>query len=59
MEPDKQKNKRDVDRLGKEVDKALRKATREALKKHKIAGNSIAIWRNGKLVILKPDEISF
>jgi hypothetical protein len=59
MEPDKQKNKRDVDRLGKEVDEALRKATREALKKHKIAGNSIAIWRNGKLVILKPDEISF
>lgn len=41
------------------VDEAIRKATREALKKHKLAGNPIAVWRDGKVVILKPEEITF
>lgn len=40
------------------VEKAIQKATREALKKHKLAGNSVAVWRDGKVVILKPEEIA-
>jgi hypothetical protein len=30
---------------------------REALKKHKQAGNPVVVWRDGKMVWLKPEEI--
>lgn len=39
------------------VQKAIKKATREALKMHKLVGNSIAVWKDGKVVLLKPEEI--
>lgn len=39
------------------VEQAFRKAVREALLKHKQAGNPVAVWRNGKVVLLEPDEI--
>ncbi|MGI8470446.1 MAG: hypothetical protein ACR2N3_18560 [Pyrinomonadaceae bacterium] len=42
---------------GKEVDATIKKAVREALIKHKLANNPAAIWRNGKVVLLQPDEI--
>jgi hypothetical protein len=29
----------------------------DALREHKAFGNPIAIWRDGKVVILPPDEI--
>jgi hypothetical protein len=40
-----------------EINKAYERAVREALAKHKKAGNSVVVSRNGKAVILKPDEI--
>lgn len=36
---------------------ALAQGVREALKKHKQAGNPVVIWRDGKMVWLKPEEI--
>lgn len=50
----------DVDlfeRHSEEITPAYQRAVREALLKHKIAGNSVAISRDGKVVILQPDEI--
>jgi len=42
---------------GKEIDRAFRKAVREALLRHKREGNPIAVWQDEKVVILQPDEI--
>ena len=42
---------------GEKIDKVFETAVRKALKRHKDAGNSIAVWRNGKVVILTPDQI--
>ncbi len=39
------------------VDKAIKKAVRDALLKHKRANNTVAIWRDGKIVLLPADEI--
>jgi hypothetical protein len=39
------------------VVKAYRKAVREALLKHKQANNPVAVWRNGKIVLLSAEEI--
>lgn len=36
---------------------ACQRAIREALLKHKLAGNPVAVSRNGKVVILQPNEI--
>ncbi len=41
-----------------QITKALVHGVREALLKHKQAGNSIVVWRDGKIVWLKPEEIS-
>jgi hypothetical protein len=35
----------------------MAQATRKAVLDHKFAGNSVAIWREGKVVILQPEEI--
>jgi hypothetical protein len=40
-----------------DVDRAFKRAVREALRKHKRANNPVAIWRNGRIVLLLPDEI--
>lgn len=42
---------------GTEIDEALRRAVREALLRHKKLGNSIAVWRDGRVVIIPPEEI--
>ncbi len=42
---------------GDAIDRLFRTAVRNALREHKRAGNSVAVWRNGKVVLLKPDEI--
>jgi hypothetical protein len=42
---------------GTEIDEALRRAVREALLRHKKLGNPIAVWRDGKVVIVPPEEI--
>jgi hypothetical protein len=36
---------------------AMRRAVREALLEHKRLGNPIAVWREGRVVWLQPDEI--
>jgi hypothetical protein len=41
----------------KEIEIVLRRAAHQALLMHKHAGNPIASWRDGKVVIAQPDEI--
>lgn len=40
------------------VTKALAQGVRDALLKHKQAGNPIVIWRDGKIIWLKPEEFA-
>lgn len=40
-----------------EINEAYRRAVREALQKHKNAGNPVVVELDGKMVILQPDEI--
>ncbi len=37
--------------------RVMRKAVREALLRHKEAGNPVAIWRNGRVEWLAPKDI--
>ena len=37
---------------------ALKEAVAEAIAEHKRRGHPIAIWRDGKVVLLHPDEIN-
>lgn len=41
----------------KRITHALAQGVRDALLKHKQAGNPIVVWRDGKIVWLKPEEI--
>jgi hypothetical protein len=41
----------------KEIETILQRAIRQALMDHKQAGQSIAIWRNGKVELIEPEEI--
>jgi hypothetical protein len=40
-----------------EIERALRRAVRQALLMHKRAGNPIAAWKDGKVVIIPPEGI--
>jgi len=40
-----------------EITPAYQRAVREALLRHKKAGNSVAVSQDGKIVILQADEI--
>jgi len=42
---------------GKSIEKVLQRAVNHALLMHKRLGNSIATWRDGKVVIVPPEEI--
>jgi len=42
---------------GEAVDKAMKEAVRHALLMHKRAGNSIASWKDGRVIIIPADEI--
>ncbi|MCA1588893.1 MAG: hypothetical protein LC734_00600 [Acidobacteria bacterium] len=60
MEPNKKVDEETEDlfeRYSDEITRAYERAVREALRKHKLAGNPVAISRNGKVVLLQPDEI--
>jgi hypothetical protein len=35
----------------------LRNAVQQALLQHKKAGNPVAAWRDGKVVLIKPEDI--
>lgn len=37
--------------------KAMREAVREALLRHKQLGNPVAVWEDGRVVWLSPEEI--
>ena len=37
--------------------RAMREAVREALLRHKQLGNPVAVWEDGQVVWLAPDEI--
>ena len=39
------------------ITNALAQGVREALIKHKLAGNPIVVWRDGKIVLIKPEDI--
>jgi hypothetical protein len=50
----------DVNIFGVTAEEALaaaRQGVSEALARHKALGQSIAIWRDGKVVIVPPEEI--
>jgi hypothetical protein len=50
----------DLDARWNDVDgmtEAMRRGVREALLRHKKLGESIAIWRDGRVVIVSPEEI--
>lgn len=52
--------KKTIDELfrdGKEIDTALRNAVQQALLQHKKAGNPVAEWRDGKVILIKPEDI--
>jgi hypothetical protein len=36
---------------------AMRRAVREAIRRHRAAGNPIATWRDGAVVWIPPEEI--
>lgn len=42
---------------GKVVEEILRKAVKNALLLHKKANNPVAIWKDGKVLILSPEDI--
>ncbi len=37
--------------------RALREAVQEALRRHKLAGNPVAVWRNGRVEWIAPEDI--
>lgn len=37
--------------------RAMRRAVREALLQHKRAGNPVAVWENGRVVWIQPEDI--
>jgi hypothetical protein len=39
------------------IERALACAVRDALKRHKQAGNPIAVWREGQTVWIEPEDI--
>lgn len=47
----------DLIRDGERIEKLFQLAVREELRKHKCLGNPIAVWRDGKVVIIPPQEI--
>ena len=43
----------DLDR----IERAIRAAVRDALQRHKRDGDPVAVWREGRVVWLTPDQI--
>ena len=42
---------------GHSVVRAARRAVREALRRHKLLGHPVAVWRDGRVVWIPPEEI--
>jgi ABC-type proline/glycine betaine transport system ATPase subunit len=41
----------------KDIEKVLQRAVNHALLMHKRLGNPIAVWKDGRVVIIPPEEI--
>ncbi|HZG50844.1 MAG TPA: hypothetical protein VEZ40_01800 [Pyrinomonadaceae bacterium] len=41
----------------KSIEQAMRRAVRHALLTHKRAGNTVAAWKDGRVVLVKSDNI--
>jgi hypothetical protein len=39
------------------IEKALQRAARQALRQHRLLGVPIATWRDGRVVVIPPEEI--
>src|SRR5262249_43384359 len=48
---------KDDELLGERIAEQAGKAIREAIRDHKRAGNSIAQWKDGRVVLIPPDQI--
>jgi hypothetical protein len=46
------------DIYSEEINKAYQRAVREALLKHKQAGNPVAVVRDGKVILIQPEDIN-
>lgn len=46
-----------IEELSKRIEQGLKKAVADAIKRHKLLGESIAVWRDGKVVIIPATEI--
>jgi hypothetical protein len=42
---------------GTPIDRALRLGVRDALLRHKLLGQRVAVWKRGRVVILEPEDI--
>jgi len=54
--------KKDIGKIiaeGTQIDEAVKQAVKEAVLLHKNAGNSIATMKDGHMVWLTPEEITF
>lgn len=43
--------------FGRRLEKAMQLGVAKAIAEHKAAGRSIAVWKNGKVVVVPPEEI--
>lgn len=53
--------KPDIDRIfedGRLIDEAIKESVHKALMEHKRAGNPIATWKDGKVVLVQPEAIA-
>ncbi len=55
--PEPAKDIAELFRDGRLIDEPLQKAVRQALRMHKLMGNPVAEWRDGKVVWIPPEEI--
>ena len=60
MEPDNKVESENLNifaRFGDRISEACERAVREAFQRHKAAGNPVAVYRDGEVVLLQSDEI--
>ena len=43
--------------FGEQLDKAFKKAVAEEIEKHRLVGNSIPVFRSGKVILIPPEQI--
>ena len=54
---DQAESRAEGDALLKRIEEALGRAVGEALRRHKLAGNPVAIWRDNQVVWVAPEDI--